>query len=164
MSLEFQFDMSELNRMAARHAQGGRIVADETRTAMNRVVIQIEADAKRRVPTDTHNLQRSITHEVTTAGRDVIGRVGTNQPYAEAVEKGRRAGAPPPPASALTGWLRRKGIDQKYAWVIAQSIGRKGIRPRPYLKPGYDVNRLKIGRELGTVLMQRVSQRLAGNG
>lgn len=163
--MDIQFDMSEIHKMAANYAGGPKIVKDETRAAMTRSVVAIEADAKRRVPTDTHNLQRSITHEVTTQGTSIIGRAGTNQPYAEAVEKGRRAGAPPPPSNALLGWMGRKGIDPSLAFVIARSIGRKGIRPRPYLKPGYDVNRLKINRELGTALMQRIMTRIgAGNG
>jgi hypothetical protein len=163
--VDIKYDMSAFDKIGRSYKGATRIIEDETRTAMTRSVVQIEADAKRRVPTDTHNLQRSITHEVVDVGADIIGRAGTNQPYAEPVEKGRRAGAAMPPPSALIGWLGRHGIDPSLAFVVARSIGRKGIKPRPYLKPAYDVNRLKINRELGPVLMERVMKRIgAGNG
>lgn len=152
--------MSAFQKIAREYAGSAPIIKQETSTAMTRSVIAIEADAKRRVPTDTHNLQRSITHEVQARGTDVIGRAGTNQPYAEPVEYGRRAGAPMPPSGAVLGWMRRHGIDQSAEYVIRRAISRKGIRPRPYLKPAYDVNRLKIAREMGPVLMQRIMQRI----
>lgn len=161
--MELHFDTSELEKMGRNYAGGPQIVREETVRAMTRSVVAIEADAKRRVPTDTHNLQRSITHEVETGQEGIVGRAGTNVEYAEAVEFGRRAGAAPPPSNALLGWMRRKGIDESLAFVIARSIGRKGIAPRPYMKPGYDVNKLKINRELGPVLMKRVMTRI-GSG
>lgn len=162
--LDLEFDFSTINAMGRTYENGARIVLDETRTGITRSVIQIEADAKRIVPVDTHSLQRSLTHEVTTQGNDVTGRAGTNLTYAPVVEFGRSAGAAMPPPSALSGWLRRHGIDEKYAFVVAQSIARRGIRPRPYLKPALDKNRPAIEREMSAVV-KRISNRLAaGNG
>jgi len=159
--MDIKFSATEFQKIARNYDGGDRVVKDETVKAMTRSVVSIEADAKRRVPTDTHNLQRSITHEVVSPSTSVIGRAGTNQPYAEAVEFGRSAGSAPPPPDALLGWMRRKGIDAELAFVVARSIGRKGIRPRPFMKPGYDVNRLKISRELGSALMERIMKRVA---
>jgi HK97 gp10 family phage protein len=157
--MDMTFDFSSVNRMAAAYKGGQQIVLQETRQGITRAVIQIEADAKREVPTDTHTLQRSIAHEVTTAGRDVTGRVGSNLHYAPVVEYGRSPGRMPPPG-ALAGWLRRKGIDERYAFVVARSIARRGIRPRPYLKPALAKNRQKISREMDNVL-RRIATRLA---
>lgn len=162
--MDLEFDFSSVHRMAAQYEAAQRVVMDETRKGVQRSVIQIEADANRLVPVDTHTLQRSITHEVTTSGADVTGRAGTNLVYAPVVEYGRSAGAAMPPPAALTGWMRRHGIDEKYAFVVAQSIARRGTRPKPYLKPALDKNRPAITREMAAVL-QRISNRLAaGNG
>lgn len=159
--MDLEFDFSSVHRMAAQYEAAQQIMRDEVRIGITRSVIQIEADAKRLVPVDTHTLQRSITHEVQASGTDVIGRAGSNLVYAPVVEYGRSAGAAMPPPSALTGWMRRHGMDEKYAFVLARSIARRGTRPKPYLKPALDKNRAAITREMAAVL-QRISNRLAG--
>ena len=159
--MDMRFDFSSVRQMATTYKGGDRIVLDETRKGISRSVIQIEADAKRIVPTDTHTLQRSITHEVQTSGANVTGRVGSNLVYAPVVEYGRSPGRMPPPG-ALAGWLRRKGIDEQYAFVVARSIARRGTRPRPYLKPALEKNRQAISREMDQVL-RRIAHRLAAS-
>jgi hypothetical protein len=159
--MDLDFDFSSVNRMATRYQGGQRIVLEETRKGINKAVIQIEADAKRLVPTDTHTLQRSITHEVQASGQNVTGRVGSNLVYAPVVEYGRSPGSMPPPG-ALAGWLRRKGIDERYAFVVARSIARRGTRKRPYLKPALEKNWQAISREMDQVL-RRIATRLAGS-
>lgn len=158
--MDMEFDFSNVNAMGRLYANGPRIVLDETRTGITRSVIQIEADAKRIVPSDTHTLQRSLTHEVTTQGQNVTGRAGTNLTYAPVVEKGRSAGAAMPPQGALLGWMRRHGIDASAEFVVRRAIGRRGTRPRPYLKPALDKNRPAITREM-TAVLKRIGDRLA---
>ena len=158
------FDFSSVHQMAQKYESARQVVQEETRKGVERSVIQIEADAKRLSPVDTHTLQRSITHEVTASGTDVTGRAGSNLVYAPVVEYGRSAGAAMPPPSALTGWMRRHGMDETYAFALARAIARRGTRPKPYLKPALDKNRPAITREMAAVL-QRISNRLAaGNG
>jgi len=152
------FDMSSLKTLADKYEGADQVVQDEVRNGITRAVIQIEADAKRLVPTDTHHLQRSLTHEVTASGRDVTGRAGTNVPYARYVEEGRRSGRMPPVA-ALTGWARRHGVAE-YTFQIARAIGARGTRPQPYLKPALDQNRAAISREMGVAVPKRILARL----
>jgi len=154
------FDFSQIAAMGRTYENGARIVMDETRTGITRSVIQVETDAKRLVPTDTHTLQRSLTHEVTASANDVTGRVGSNLVYAPVVEYGRSAGAAMPPPDALLGWLRRHGMDASAAFPVARAIGRRGTRPQPYLKPALDKNRPDITREM-TAVLKRISARLA---
>ncbi len=59
-----------------------RIIAAAER-GMKKAVIQFEADTKALTHVDTGALRRSWTHDVQTTGDDVIGKVGTNLPYAK---------------------------------------------------------------------------------
>lgn len=153
--MDIDVDTSSIARMATRYAGAGPVVVEEMRTAMNRSVLTVEASAKRVVPVDTGNLRRSITHEVTATGGGLIGKVGTNVPYARYVEEGRSAGSMPPPDALARdlqgGWLRRHGISNDLAFVVARAIARRGIRPRPYLKPAITTNRARIEREFAQV-------------
>jgi hypothetical protein len=61
--------------------------------------------------------------------------------YIENVEGGpfaRSPGSRAPPASALMGWASRHGstegyTDQQFAYVLARSIGEKGVESKPYI-------------------------------
>ncbi len=189
--MQFTFDFTEINKMADRYADGVRVVHEEVRAGMTASVIQIEADAKRRVPTDTHVTQRSITHEVVDSGSSVIGRAGTNiatgdgKSLGQLIEEGRTPGKMPP-AGALVPWMGRHGIDlggvrvlpggvvmpvapkkstktgyYQAEYQIARAINKKK-KPRPFLKPAYEANRLKIQKEFGTAVPRRIIARLAG--
>jgi phage gpG-like protein len=146
-------------------------------------VTMIEGAAKKTVAVDTGNLRRSITHEVTASGGFIVGRVGTNVPYAKVVEEGRAAGSAMPPPGVLLGWMRRKGIpvDEMFIgrndvgditgsakvgggyhgieYLIARAIGKRGIKARPYLKPALQNNMAAINREFGG-LPARIMKRL----
>lgn len=149
--------------MATKYAGAGPIVVDEITKAMNRSVLSVERSAKQVVPVDTGTLRRSITHEVRPSPGMVVGRVGSNVPYARYVEEGRAAGSMPPPDALARdlqgGWLRRHGIPNELAFVVARAIARRGIKPRPYLKPAIKTNRMAIEREFAQV-PRRVIRRL----
>lgn len=75
--------------------------------------------------------------------------------YAQFVEEGRRKGAKQPPSSAIKEWIQQKGIarPQKYsldafAFVIARSISRKGIKPRPFIQTTVDSTMKNKGYDL----------------
>jgi hypothetical protein len=38
---------------------------------------------------------------------------------------------------SIREWCKRKGIDEKLAYVIASSILKRGIKPQPYFIPSY---------------------------
>lgn len=167
--MEISYEAPSLGALAARYAQGATIVAREQRVGMNRAVLLVEHDAKALAPWDTGHLRRSITHRLEVAGMTVTGIVGTNVPYAAAVEDGRRAGAPLPPPGVLLGWMRRHGLDPgeevqtgKYAgqfsgeYALRRSIALKGIAPKPFLRPAYNQNRTQIQTELGTATVARI--------
>ena len=152
-------DTREIKQMASRYQNAGPVVQDELRRGITRSVIQIEGDAKRLAPVDRGQLRRSLTHEVTASGRDIVGKAGTKLEYARFVEEGRGPGKQPPVAT-IAGWASRHGIPEASAYLIARAIGRRGTRPRPYLKPAFDKNRAAIGRELGPVTLRRIMDRI----
>jgi len=133
----------DIRRLAAKYANAGPIVQQETTKAMNRSVIAIEGDAKRLAPVDRGQLRRSLTHEVKASGRDVVGTAGTNLAYAKVAEYGFAAGQHP----------GRHALNPRRPY--------KGRRPHPYLNPAFEKNRALINRELGPVLLRRISDRLA---
>lgn len=158
--MDLLIDSSDISAFARDMQVAPRVVTEENTAAMTRAVLSIERRAKEVVPTDTHTLQRSITHEVTPRlGVEVVGRVGTNVPYARPVEEGRRAGAAPPPTAPIAAWLGRHGGDVRAAFVVARAIGRRGIPARPYLSRALRELEPQIRREFQQVV-PRIARRL----
>lgn len=48
----------------------------------------------------------------------------------------------------LVGWMKRKSIDPKAAYLIAKKILRFGIRPRPFVFPAVQKNTLELKNRL----------------
>jgi hypothetical protein len=75
---------------------------------------------------------RSIEKQFEDRGAIKAWLVGSELPYAPyAFEFGRKPGKQPP-VEAILKWLAFKGIDgdRRTAFIIARSIGRKGVKPR----------------------------------
>jgi Bacteriophage HK97-gp10, putative tail-component len=158
--MDLLIDSSDVTAFAREMRVAPQVVVDENTAAMNRAVLSIERRAKEVVPTDTHHLQRSITHEVSPrVGLEVVGRVGTNVPYGRVVEEGRRAGAAMPPSGVLLGWMRRHGVDASAEFVVRRAIGRRGIPARPYLSRALKDLEPQIRREFARVV-PRIARRL----
>lgn len=80
--------------------------------------------------------------------------------YWKYIEYGRRAGAKMPPINVIEKWITKKNIiprpitlksgkqviptTKSLAFVIARSIGIKGIKPRPYLNDSLNEIRLNL--------------------
>lgn len=101
-------------------------------------------DDMKKMLSHTDNLKDSITYEVDQDGDGFI--LSFIMPdYAVFVNDGRRAGAKAPPIKAIKDWALNKGLKQfrdargRYisndsrAFLIARSIGRKGIKPIPFM-------------------------------
>ncbi|MCP9494068.1 MAG: hypothetical protein MSG64_06375 [Pyrinomonadaceae bacterium MAG19_C2-C3] len=84
---------------------------------------------------DTGRGQASVKAKVT--GRGLRKRLDVESKLVQVAvdEEGRRPGAPMPPSQAarLVSWARRKGFTNTF--VLARSIGKKGIRAnRPFAR------------------------------
>ena len=93
-------------------------------------------------------LYKTIDYTITSQNDSYLVTINLED-YWKFIEKGRRAGAKMPPVSAIENWIKvRKIIPrpvalksgkqrvptvQQLAYVIARSISRKGIAPRPFM-------------------------------
>jgi len=122
----------------------------------NSTAEDIANQAKLRAPVDQGQLRQSIGKTTARVGYNV-SFVFANTPYAAFVEFGTGAKVAIPKGfeqmasefrgksggnfdnflDAIREWCGRKGIDPKLAYIIAVSILRKGLKPRPYLIPSY---------------------------
>jgi hypothetical protein len=134
-----------------------KLSAGLTKAAMEASLLLVEGDARRGVKRDTGRLQSSITHRVSGGGANLTGEVGPSVKYGLFVERGRRPGRPPP-VSAVAGWARRHGVSP---YLVARAIGRKGVRPRPFLLPAYEKNAGRI-RDLFARIGLRVVEAARG--
>jgi len=83
----------------------------------------------------TGKLVRSVDYRVITKANKLILEI-LALPYFENVMEGRKPGSKQPPISAIIPWVKKRNIKVKgaktpeqSAFVIARSIGRKGIKP-----------------------------------
>ena len=124
--------------------------------------LRIEYQAKRLAPTDMGHLGQSISSKVYKYIH-TKGVVSANANYAPFVEfgtgakakipigfeklalrfKGKKRGNFDTFLENIKGWCKRKGIDEKNAYVIAVSILKKGIMPQPFLIPSYLEQKIK---------------------
>lgn len=158
---DFKIAIPELSGFVARYREGARIVTEELARAGKRAGLAVERGAKGYAPVDTGNLRRSITTATSVAPLAVTTTVGTAVTYARAVEFGRGAGRAQPPSGAIAAWLARKGSDPSKAFVVARSIGRRGIAARPFLTRAFKELQGQIRREFDQV-PRRVVARLSG--
>lgn len=94
-------------------------------------------------------LYKTIDYTITSKSDSYLVTINLEE-YWKYIEKGRRAGAKMPPVSAIENWIKVRKIlprpvalksgkqrvptVQQLAYVIARSIARNGIAPRPFMR------------------------------
>ena len=142
--MEISVKIEGIEKLAAGAAAAPATLASEVRTAMTAGSLLIEGTGRSLAPKDTGRLAGSITHQISGGGANLQSKIGPSVGYGLVVEKGRGAGKPMPPAGAIAGWAARKGISPDALFVLRRSIGRKGIKARPYMKPAFDQNQARV--------------------
>lgn len=105
----------------------------------------------------TDNLKDNITSEVKDAELTV-----TMPYYATFIDKGRRKGAPMPPAAPILEWMKKKSIPLSALYPIRRKIGRDGIEARPFFHFFTD-NLSKLYTDVATALEDDVLTFLVEN-
>ena len=120
-------------------------------------------------------LYKTIDYSITAQNDSYLVTINLEE-YWKFIEKGRRAGAKIPPVSAIENWIKiRKIIPrpvtlksgkqrvptvQQLAYVIARSIARKGIAPRPFMRETIEDTMKDFQSKLSAVIREEVLDNL----
>ncbi len=121
-------------------------VAANVEFALARGAEEIARSARRNAPKAFSTLTNSIRAQ---RMGDLHYRVAPGVNYAALVERGRRPGKQPGTSNGLMEWVKQKTglegvpLDRK-TFVIARAIGRRGIRPQPYMGPALAENESRL--------------------
>ena len=110
--------------------------------------LKVEAEAKDKAAVDTGNLRAQIFSRFEDSG--LTGIVFTSPKYAPFVEFGRPPGKQPP-TEALEGWARRHNL-QGLEFVIARAIGRRGLKPQPFMYPAFENERINYINQVKAIV------------
>lgn len=141
------------------------IALAELHTAMSDSVGAIANAAEEGAPKWIGVLASSMKSRVMATGSTLIGEVysnASNPIYPMVMEYGRRAGAKPPPTGAIANWVEDKFGDRSLAFVVARSIGRKGIKPHYFLRRAYERSKPLVAA-LFEAACKRIVAKLAVN-
>ena len=83
--------------------------------------------------------------------------------YGVYVESGRRAGARQPPTKPILQWIEQRGITpdkgtskRSLAYIIARSIGEKGIKPTPFMRAAIKQQKVGLSKQLAKEIAKTV--------
>lgn len=112
-------------------------------------------DLRRQVPRASGSLYDSVEGDLKTRGDVLSIEISANESLGY-IERGRKPNGVPPPTGAIAAWLQDIGKDPKLAFVVARSIGKKGIPPRPHVKRTIERNEAVIGQRIEALLGEHV--------
>lgn len=161
--MQIDITIDDARVQAALDRLPGRVI-DAVEVALWRGAEEVARSAKRNAPKAFSTLANSIK-------ADKLGplhyRVSPHVNYGPFVEYGRLPGKMPGTANGLMEWIKQKtglsgtDLDRK-TFVIARAIGKKGIRPRPYMKPAFDAHRDRIVERVRASAVRAAQETLNG--
>jgi hypothetical protein len=135
---------------------------------------------KRRRRVSSGNLQRSLTYFMSQNQFKYVLDFTTDASalsYAKVIEDGRRPGARMPPSSAILAWMNQKNIRlqkkgggfiketpalrKSVAFLIARSIGEKGIEGIHYYRDAIEVTGEEYAEQFREALTKEVQNRIS---
>lgn len=144
----------------------GPLATQALASAMVTEMLAIVRRATTYVPANTGNLKGSGTvmpPEISGTRIIVTGGFGNAaSKYAIWVHEGRRPGGKAPPSDAIKQWLHDKGRDEGMAFVVARSIGRRGIKPTKFLERAFLEHIPGLDSRLGSGVEAALSRLRAG--
>jgi hypothetical protein len=147
MTLDFKVEgMEEIERA---FAQAPQVANAEMKKAMTRSVVKVQTEVKKGTPVFMGSLHNSIVTKVEGTGLSTTGTIGSSLTgiYPSVMELGRRPGSAPPPASALERWVEIRMHPENVksvAFLVARSIGRKGIKGHFMFRDGLEKSKAAI--------------------
>ena len=120
-------------------------------------------------------LYRTISYSVSTVSSGWVISVSLAD-YWKYIEAGRRAGAKMPPVSAIENWIKVKQIIPhsmtlksgktviptipQLSFLIARSIGRRGIPPKPLFKKSFEAAKKQFIQVIKDAITQDIKENL----
>ena len=120
-------------------------------------------------------LYRTISYSVSTGTGGWVISVSLAD-YWKYIENGRRAGAKMPPVSAIENWIKVKQIIPhsmtlksgktviptipQLSFLIARSIGRRGIPPKPLFKKSFEAAKQQFIQVIEDAITQDIKENL----
>lgn len=147
-------------QLAALYAQAPELVQREMQTAMNASLAKVHYEVAERTPVGVGfggHLAGTLSTEITQLDANTIGMVGTNKPYAEAVELGTKPHMPP--IAPLVDWAEavlglEYGDALAAAWGIAIMIKRFGTEGKFMFRDGFDASETFIRAQFKEAVAQ----------
>ncbi len=159
-------DSVEIVGFAELQALLAKLGASATDTVKRQLAMsgfEMETEAKKNLTdvggVDVGKLRASTHYRPSDGG--LGAEVAAPNPEAAAVEMGTApAGALKqhmPPSAALAGWVRRHGMPESAAFLVARAIKLRGIRARPWMSTAHTTIAPKFVKDLTAKLNQLVS-------
>lgn len=162
--------LAELRKLADGYAGAPKLIRDLIVKAGKKF-----AEQSRRTSVDEHLSNRSqetlgvyrgdlrsrLRADVSDDGDSVFAGLASSMPYARAWEYGRAPGRQPP-SKPLAEWARLVlGVPEKESkgvgYLIARSIGQKGRKARPFMRPALEKNLDSLSNDITTLIQGAAS-------
>ncbi len=187
VALAFSDDMPELEALIAVKREEWQRVAHSIATeagAMGELVMKGQIKKAGLIGV-TGLLRNQVTSSVGLEGDAVITWIRSEAPYAQTMDEGRRPGATQPPTGPLALWAKRKILPKSqpiwfsrylkgkkgkakgdgmkralaaFAYVIARSIKKKGIKGRHYVDKTAKILTKRLPKLIDTHLREFVNR------
>jgi len=100
------------------------------------IIKDAKSNLKRKRKIATGNLYNSLAYKLTD---DKTALEFDMEPYGYWIDQGRRPGPiSKEGAKSLKKWMKKKGIDEKYLYVIKRAIERRGWKPTYFFTIPYE--------------------------
>lgn len=142
-------------------ARAPEIVEEEMQRYLAEATMHLRTEVVDRTPAAMGTLRASIHTDFSVSGSQILGVVGTAQPYAVPVELGTRPHFPP--VQALEDWVRQKlGLSGKeahsVAFLIARKISKKGTKGHFMFRDAFQANAGEVQRQFDAAAARIVAR------
>ena len=139
--LSLSIDVSGIDPVVEEYEHFPAAIRAVMTVAMEKSLQLVEGQVKIRTPVFQGTLRSGINHQIIRPFPNLVGSVGSPQPYGIVIEKGRKPGSRMPPVAAIKFWLFRKKIVtdlselESAAWAVAKHIAKEGFSPKGDVGP-----------------------------
>lgn len=158
MAQGFEIEVKGLNELIKTAEQYPAISEKHINKAINRSLIRIQNEVKRRAPAgDTQQLRQNwVITMARFEGKLESGAKRNGYQYGLAIEDGTVPHYVPVKTNQpFQIWAQRRGLNP---YAVSRSIAKKGTKAKPFFQPAIDSQKNKIDDEFGTALENIINE------